>query len=101
MTFTVPPCAATAAPTMDSPSPVLPVAREREESPRAKRSNTCASRSGGTPGPSSTTDKPTCPSTGVRVTETVVPSGYGYACWQQVGYHLRRISASSFLGKRG
>ena len=40
---------------MASPSPVLPTARERELSARAKRSNTLGTSSAGIPGPLSTT----------------------------------------------
>ena len=47
---TVPPCAATTASTIARPSPVLPVSRDRDAIPRANRSNTCGSRSGGMPG---------------------------------------------------
>ena len=54
-TLTVPWCATTTALTMARPSPVLPAARDREESPRAKRSNSSGTRSGGTPWPLSVT----------------------------------------------
>ncbi len=39
----VPPCALTTAATIARPSPVLPSRRERDESPRANRSNTSGS----------------------------------------------------------
>src|SRR5438270_9250958 len=75
-TDTEPWCPLTTAETMASPSPVLPAAREREESPRANRSNTLRSRSAGMPGPLSTTDS-TASLPGATVTEvvTVVPGG--------------------------
>ncbi|GAA3227606.1 hypothetical protein GCM10020256_39100 [Streptomyces thermocoprophilus] len=52
-TVTAPPCALATACTMARPSPVEPVARVRAESPRANRSKTRGSSSGGMPGPSS------------------------------------------------
>jgi len=67
--------AVTIAVTMASPSPVLPAEREREASPRAKRSNTCGCSVGGMPGPSSMTVSSTVAGDAVSLVVTVVPVG--------------------------
>ena len=67
---TVPPCAPTIARTSASPSPAPP-SRCRAASPRTNRSKACSATSGGEPGPSSCTSKPS----GRAVTVTVVPGG--------------------------
>lgn len=74
-TWMVPRWAATTAYTMDRPRPVLPAARERELSPRAKRSKIFGSSSGGMPGPASTTHSRAWVAVRVTCTVTAVPSG--------------------------
>ena len=56
---------------------MLPAARDRDFSPRAKRSNTCGSSAAGMPGPVSVTVRTTSPVrlSGASPTVTSVPGG--------------------------
>ena len=83
VTDTCPWWAAVTASTMASPSPVLPAARDLEESPRTNRSNRVGTSSAGIPGPSSLTVTATHepsgapgPGTAASPTVTVVPAAH-------------------------
>lgn len=76
-TVTVPPCAVTIACTRARPRPVEPAWREREASPRAKRSKTEGRRAGGMPGPSSWISTRTSGPPAHTRAVTVVPGGGG------------------------
>ena len=75
VTDTSPWCASTTARTIASPSPVLPARRDRDESPRANRSNSEPTSSGGMPGPSSSTASTTSSPSRSSMATTLVPSG--------------------------
>ena len=74
-TVTVPPCAWRMPRTIDSPSPVLPARRDRDESPRTNRSKSVGVSFGGMPGPSSATVTSAASAVAVSCTSTCVPAG--------------------------
>ncbi len=85
----VPLCALTTAETIARPSPVLPPLLEREESPRANRSNTSDCSSAGMPGPLSMTCSTLCAGSVVnRVVTTVPARGVDAGVGKQIGHHL-------------